>query len=96
VRYGTQRDPAETRGDLLKVFRLADRDHSAWNGHGKVSKPSVVNKLGYDPRPPAIGFRSPAQSKVEFIVRHGMGLDTRSIMRAWFQAMYFDRRMTYG
>jgi hypothetical protein len=56
----------------------------------------VVNKLGYEPELPGLDFRSPAESKVEFILRYGLGLDTRAEMRAWIGQMYFERHMTYA
>jgi hypothetical protein len=72
VRRGKPCDPTVTRLDLVQVFRIAARNASAWNGHGKISKSWVVEKLGHKPQQPAIDFRSPAQSKAEFIVPCGI------------------------
>lgn len=84
------------REELENVFRQATRDPDAWDGRGQISKPWVVEKLGYEPDLPGFDFRSPADSKAGFILRYGLGLETKADMRSWVKEMYFGQRMTYG
>jgi hypothetical protein len=93
---GRPSDHEATNRELERVFRQAVRDPSAWNRRGQISKAWVVDRLGYAPNVPGLDFRRPAASKAEFIVRHGLGLDTKDEMRAWAEEMYFERHMTYG
>lgn len=90
------RTPREVRRELKEAFRKVVRTPQAWNGRGQVSKPWVIDYLGYEPELPDLDFRRLSDSKAEFILRYGMGLGTREEMRAWFEEMYFERSMTYA
>jgi hypothetical protein len=93
---GTPSNPAMIRRDLEAAFRRAVRAPHAWNGRGQVSKSWVIEQLGYEPDLPDLDFRKLGDSKAEFILRHGLGLQTRRDMRAWLKEMYFERHMTYA
>ncbi len=85
----------EVREKLKTVFRQATRDPTAWNERGHLSRSWVVEQLGHDFESIDLDFRSPSGSKVEFILRHGLGLKTVHEMRSWAETMYFERHMTY-
>ncbi len=93
---GTPSDSTTIKAELEAVFRKAVRTPHAWNGRGQVSKSWVIKQLGYEPELPELDFRSLADSKTEFILRHGMGLRTKQDMRAWLEVMYFEQHMTYA
>ena len=93
---GAPTDPGEIRRDLETAFCKAVRDPEAWNGRGQVSKPWVVEQLGYEPTLPGLDFRQLSDSKARFFLRYGLGLRTESAMRRWLRRMYFERKMTYG
>jgi hypothetical protein len=92
---GNVSDPEIMRKELKGIFRRAVRDPEAWDGRGQLSKAWVVDQLGYEPDLPELNFRSPSESKMEFILRHGLSLETMEDMRAWAEDMYFKRHMTY-
>ena len=56
----------------------------------------MVDYLGYEPDLPELDFRRLGDSKGTFMLKYGLGLETREEMRAWFDKMYFGRRMTYA
>ena len=88
--------PAEMRIELADAFREVVRTPEAWNGRGQVSKSWIVEYLGYEPDLPDLDFRRLSESKAKFILEHGLGLETKEEMRAWFEEMYFERSMTYA
>jgi hypothetical protein len=92
----TPADPRVVTEDLHAVFRRAVCIPEAWNGRGQVSKSWVVEQLGYEPDLPNLDFRRLSDSKAEFILRHGLDLQTKQEMKAWLKEMYFDRHMTYA
>ena len=81
---------------MRKAFRKVVRTPQAWNGLGRVSKSRVVDYLGYESDLPELDFRRLGDSKGTFMLKYGLGLETREEMRAWFDKMYFGRRMTYA
>jgi hypothetical protein len=82
--------------DLKAVFHKAVRTPHAWNGRGQVSKPWIIKQLGYEPELPELDFRRLSDSKAEFILRHGLGLQDEEKMQAWLEEMYFEQHMTYA
>ncbi len=93
---GRPSDPRKMRFELAAVFRKAIRTPQAWNGRGQVSKAWVIEQLGYEPEIPELDFRRLGDSKAEFILRHGLELQTKQDMRSWLKEMYFERHMTYA
>lgn len=89
-------DPEEIRRELEDAFREVVRTPDAWNGRGQVSKSWIVEHLGYEPDLPDLDFRRLGDSKAEFILRYGLGLQTKREMVDWFEEMYFERSMTYA
>lgn len=93
---GKPSNPRVIRRELRDVFCQAAQDPQAWNARGQLSKSWVVDRLGYEPDLPELDFRSPSDSKTEFILRYGLGLETEREIRAWTQRMYSDYRMSYN
>ena len=91
-----RKDPEVIRRDLESAFRRAVHEPDAWNGRGQVSKPWVVDELGYEPTLPSLDFRHLSDSKARFLLRYGLGLRTESIIRCWLERMYFERHMSYA
>jgi hypothetical protein len=90
-----RRDRARVRRALRRVFRRAVRTPEAWNPVGRLSKRWVVEQLGYEPQLPELDFRSLDGSKVAFILRYGLGMESEGEMRAWARRMYVEHRMTF-
>ena len=89
-------NPTTMRIEMAAVFRKAVRTPQAWNGRGQVSKDWVIEQLSYEPDLPGLDFRKLSDSKAEFILRHGLELQTKEEMRTWLEEMYFERHMTYA
>ena len=93
---GKPSDPKTMRTELAAVFRKAVHTPEAWNGRGQVSKDWVIEQLGYEPELPELDFRKLGDSKAEFILQHGLELQTKQDMGLWLKEMYFERHMTYA
>jgi len=89
-------DPATMRKELRAAFCKAVETPDAWNGRGQVCKSWVIEELGYEPDLPDIDFRCLSNSKGAFILRYGLGLESRHEMAAWLEEMYFEEDMTYA
>lgn len=89
-------DSGTMRKELRAAFCKAVEIPDAWNGRGQVCKSWVVEELGYEPDLPDVDFRRPSKSKGEFILRYGLGLESRREMAAWLEEMYFEENMTYA
>lgn len=92
---GSPPNQRELKEKLKGVFRQATRDPAAWNERGHLSRSWIVEQLGYKSDLSDLELLSPGGSKIEFILRHGLGLKTKHEMRSWAEKMYFERHMTY-